>query len=292
MKRKDLVACMFFCLLNLSTYTYAKDSGKEILLTKPSLASFTSKKLPMNMQLNFWNIEKYDGTTWMKFTKANDAVEFFADLTNITPKIREQGVLAYPEVFYGYKPWDSTGISDKRFPLPAKISTLADLRFAFKYSFWYADSLPINFAPEIWLTKTEKPRKVTAGDAEIMIWLYADAQKPAGAIVDSFSSVIVFNGVKKEIKWSIYFASFDWDYIVFQASENLPKEGKIELPIKPLITKTKSVVTKNSSKIKSEDYDNMYMVDFEIGTEFGYPPTTTAAKMGLKFSDFTVKANK
>jgi hypothetical protein len=36
----------------------------------------------------------------------------------------------------------------------------------------------------------------------------------------------------------------------------------------------------------------MYMVDFEIGTEFGYPRTTTAAKMSYKFSDFKVIRNK
>jgi endoglucanase len=271
--------------------TFAKDSGKEILLTKPSLASFNSKNLPLNIQLNFWNIETYEGTTWLKYDKANDAVEFFADIYNIKPKTMEQGVLAYPEVFYGYKPWDSVGISNKKFPLPAKIADVADVRFAFKYAFTYADNLPINFAPEIWLTRTEKPTTITAGDAEIMIWLYANAQTPAGSIVDTFTSAIIFNGVKKEIVWTIYFAPFDWDYIVFQANENL-QQGAIEFPIKPILAKTKDIVAKNSTKIKVEDYDKMYMVDFEIGTEFGYPRTTTAAKMSYKFSDFKVIKNK
>jgi len=255
------------------------------ILNKPSSGDIKTKNLPLTMELNFWNIATYEGETWMAFYEKDDAIEYYADIKNIVLRSPSSWVHGYPEVYYGYKPWSSHGISLPKLPLPVKVSEFPEANFVMKHSLWYEKNLPINFAMETWITKTEKPNTVTNGDIEMMVWLYANNLGPAGKIVDTAKIPIILNGKEKELIWDIYFSPGGWDYIAFKSRENI-KEGEVKIPIKLFLVKLKDVISKYSSKVT--DYDNMYVLDWEIGTEFG-SPYIKDAKFGWIFSNFDIE---
>jgi hypothetical protein len=277
-------------MLNTAFYGATKKLSDTIILTSPSFTNFNSAKLPLSMELNFWNIESYEGKTFLKFSKKTDSIEFYAELSNVKQKNPGGWVLGYPEVFYGFKPWLSNGISAKIWPLPCKISELQDVYFGFDYEVWYENNLPVNLAMETWVTKEKYPGMVKEGEVEIMVWLYCNILNPAGFKVDSVEIPIVINGEEKTLTWEVWFSKMNWDYIAFKPNV-LNQKAKVEIPVKPFVEKAREVISKYSERVKVEDFDNMFFEVWETGTEFG-DPNTTSLKMGYRFSDFNIKKRK
>lgn len=286
--RKFIIIFLTFGLVvNLSFAAKSKKKADSITLQKPSFATFKTPNIPLSMELNFWNIKSYEGTTFLKYHQKSNIVEFYADLSNIVQQNASGWVLGYPEIFYGYKPWISNGISSEVWPLPQKVKELKDVVFSMKYQFWYKDNLPINLAMETWITKNSNATEAVSGDIEVMVWLYYNVLGPAGMKVDTVEIPIVINGEKKNIKWEVWFSKMAWDYVAFKSLE-LIQEGRVEIPVRAFIEKTKDIISNYSERVTVDDFDNMYVEDWEVGMEFG-SPQVREARFGFKFSEFNIK---
>ncbi len=257
----------------------------NIKLTEPSFTNFQAKNIPLSMELNFWNIESYQGTTYLEYQPEKDCVEFFASISNIKQKDPSGWVLGYPEVFYGFKPWLSSGFSSKKWELPAKVKNLAEVTFSFNYELWYKDNLPVNLAMETWITKEKYPPMVKEGEVEIMVWLYFNILNPAGFKTGEVKIPVVIDGKNVDMIWEVWYAKMKWDYIAFKAVKSFEK-ASVEIPIKPFVSKAREVINNFSERVK--DFDEMYIEGWEIGMEFGSPATTNAS-MGYKFFGFDIK---
>ncbi|MGB9857478.1 MAG: GH12 family glycosyl hydrolase domain-containing protein [Dictyoglomaceae bacterium] len=280
----SIVAILFLFTLSFSQTPKYKDS---FILKGPSSGDVITKNLPLTLELNFWNIARYEGDTWMAFYKEEDTVEYYADIKNIVLKDKNSWVHGYPEVYYGYKPWAAHGTSIEKLVLPKKVSEFPDVLFNLKYNVWYERNLPINFAMETWITKDLYQKTVNPGDIEMMVWLYANKLSPAGKKVAEVKIPIIINGNQKDITWEVYFSPMSWDYVAYKSKENII-QGKVKIPIKNFLKHLRTVIANNSSRITVEKYDQMYVNVWEIGTEFG-DPYTTEAKFGWTFSNFEIE---
>lgn len=56
------------------------------------------------LELNMWNLRTAKGSAVL--VKDRDLIIFYANLYEITQVSSEGWVTGYPEVFYGYKPWN------------------------------------------------------------------------------------------------------------------------------------------------------------------------------------------
>lgn len=284
---KRLLIFIFLLLLMIPILDAEPRYKDALILREPSSADIKTKNLPLTMELNFWNISSYEGETWMAFYEKDDTVEYYADIKNIVLKDKNSWVHGYPEVYYGYKPWSVHGTSCEKLVLPQKVSKFPDIYFNFKYSLWHESYLPINFAMETWITREEKQKSVSSGDIEMMVWLYAQKLGPAGRKVAEVKIPIVYNGKVKDIIWEVYVSPMSWDYIAYKSKENL-KEGEVKIPINDFLKNLRDIIKQYSRKITPEQFDQMYVTDWEIGTEFG-DPYTTSAKFGWTFSNFDIE---
>ncbi|MCX7820828.1 MAG: hypothetical protein N2258_04045 [Brevinematales bacterium] len=269
---------LFFLMLVLPLFGVEK---KEIVLTEPSFTNFQSKNIPLSMELNFWNTETYKGKTFLKYDPSIDTIEFFAELSDIKQKNPSGWVLGYPEVFYGFKPWVSNGLSIDKWKLPEQVKDLQNIVFKFGYEIWYKDNLPINLAMETWITKEKYPSSVKEGEVEIMVWLYYNILGPAGFKIGEVEIPIKINGKEKKMSWEIWYAKMTWDYVAFKPVIPFDK-AVVEVPIKPFVSKTREILANYSERVKVNDFDKMYFEVWEVGTEFGNPQTTNAT-FGYKF---------
>ncbi|MGC9002033.1 MAG: GH12 family glycosyl hydrolase domain-containing protein [Dictyoglomus sp.] len=286
--KKYLLLIVFLLLLITLSFSQTPKYKDAFILKEPSSGDVITKNLPLTIELNFWNIAKYEGNTWMAFYKEEDAVEYYADIKNIILKDKNSWVHGYPEVYYGYKPWSAHGNSIEKLVLPRKVLEFPDVLFNLKYNIWYERNLSINFAMETWITKEPYQKTVTAGDIEIMVWLYANRLSPAGRKVAEVKIPIILNGNQKDIVWEVYFSPGSWDYIAYKSKENII-QGEVKIPIKDFIKHLRTVIANNSSRITAEKYDQMYVTVWEIGTEFG-DPYTNEAKFGWTFSNFNIES--
>ncbi len=288
MRRTQIFTLLFLFILFLDLTSSQTPKYKDaFILTEPSLGDVRTEKLPLTLELNFWNIAKYEGNTWMAFYNKEDTVEYFADIKNIVLKDKNSWVHGYPEVYYGYKPWSAHGISTEKLILPKKVVEFPEVYFNLKYYLWHEKNLPINFAMETWITKEPYQKTVTSEDIEMMVWLYANRLGPAGRKVAEVKIPIILNGKPRDVVWDVYFSHGAWDYISYKSKENLI-EGEVKIPINEFIKNLRSIIANNSRRITSEKYDQMYVTVWEIGTEFG-DPYTTEAKFGWKFSNFDIE---
>ncbi|GGJ56159.1 Ig-like domain-containing protein [Deinococcus roseus] len=124
----------------------------------------------------------------------------------------EPTVYAYPEIIYGWKPWDTMTSTDPRFPM--KINGMPNVQMTWDVSGTRAGHY--DFAPEIWFTSTPgdgaaRPKDITT---EIMIWLDYDATtNPGGSKVASS----VIDGVSYDI-YSMFITTADasWRYLAYK----------------------------------------------------------------------------
>ncbi|WP_051964824.1 Ig-like domain-containing protein, partial [Deinococcus misasensis] len=121
-------------------------------------------------------------------------------------------VYAYPEIVYGWKPWDTMTSTDPRFPM--KINGMPNVQMT-----WDVEGTRTghyDFAPEIWFTSTPgdgaaRPQDITT---EIMLWLDYDAgTNPAGSKV----ATSVIDGVTYDVyKARISGGGATWDYLAYK----------------------------------------------------------------------------
>ncbi|KPU63586.1 hypothetical protein EP1X_03210 [Thermococcus sp. EP1] len=266
---------MFGCLENKG----------DVTLTEPG----SNRKIDYNgtelmMELNFWNIKEFNGSVELVYHRDNATIEFHANLSDIVMREPYRYVQGYPEVFYGYKPW--TG-HETRGELPKRVGVIETFEVILNYSLWHERDLPINLAMETWLTAEEKAREVKEGDVELMVWLYSNSLiRPAGSRIEIVKTPIVVNGTLKEVEWEVwvYCNALPWDLITFRLKRPI-KSGEIRFDVVPLLLITKEVFEENPCRVRK--FDELYLEDWEVGTEFGGPHKRSAT-FGWQISKFEI----
>lgn len=258
--------------------------GSAVLLTSPGLAEVEFRGLPIVLEFNFWNVRSYNGNALLKFD--GEKVLFEADLYDIVQVDPNSWVHGYPEIYYGYKPWSGKGVSSDVLKLPRKVNDLPDFHVVLEYSLWHEERLPFNLAVESWITREERPRAVTVGDVEMMIWLYNSILTPGGDRVGTLQVEMEVNGEVVETLWEVYYAEWGWDYLAFRLTTPL-REGKVVLPVKPFVEKTKEVIREFSKMKRVSNFDEMYFENVEVGTEFG-DPRTKESRFGWEIREFSI----
>jgi hypothetical protein len=230
------------------------------------------------MQINMWNLKSADGIAAMRY--CNGTFYYDQNLTNIVEQNPNSWVAGYPEVWFGYKPWASMGTRGA--PLPATVAGVmgSNLRISISYNISVEPSLPMDFAFDIWVTKSPNETSVGPGEQEIMIWFYYQNMFPAGSQVGQVTIPVILNGKPTNMTFLVSRQpSMPWEYIAFFASTPL-KSASIEFRLADFI--------KAAAQYTSiANYSEMWVDDVELGSEFGSPFTTSAAlswSLQLSFS--------
>ncbi|GEM45470.1 hypothetical protein DC3_11050 [Deinococcus cellulosilyticus NBRC 106333 = KACC 11606] len=123
----------------------------------------------------------------------------------------EPTVYAYPEIIFGWKPWDGGASTDARFPM--QVGGMPNV--ILNYEVEGTRSGHFDFAPEIWLTRSPGAGAARPWDiaTEIMVWLdYNDGAYPAGSRVASTT----IDGVPYDLyKARISTGEASWDYLTY-----------------------------------------------------------------------------
>nr|CRL09147.1 Cel12E [unidentified prokaryotic organism] len=222
------------------------------------------------MEINPWNIQDAQGKQIMEYDPNNNEIRFSSNLTDIVPKNSDRWIYGYPEVYFGSKPWNSK-VAGGLLKLPKKVSDLSGFTLKFEYSLEHDPNLPINLAMETWLTTDQLATSgVKAGDIEIMVWLYSSKLNPAGRKIDTVTVPMIVNGrlVNESFEvWKMEGMGSGWTYFAFRLTTPL-KSAEIGIDPTLFIKKVEGYIQTN--------VENLYMQDWEIGTEFGNPTTTSA----------------
>ncbi|MDI3472873.1 MAG: hypothetical protein PWQ20_958 [Thermotogaceae bacterium] len=257
---------IYFLILPLF---FSSTLGKPfIILTKPfSNSSVNLSGTPLIMELCLWNLNNYQGEA--KLIYKDEKISFLCNIINPMIIDPTKWVWAYPEVYYGYKPWSQISVNQGDIlSLPRKVRMLPNFELEIKYDILAPNWLSMNMALDSWITRKKYPTKAESGDVEVMIWLYSNKLKPAGKKVGEFSLQIGIDGMKKMFDWEIWYEKMDWDYIAFRIREPINGE-EVTLPILEFFKKAKEILEKNS--FISNSFDELYLEDLEFGSEFGNP---------------------
>ena len=151
---------------------------------------------------NVWSLNSADGGVKMSL---HGALETQVKLTNI---VNRPFIVGYPEVLYGYKPFQSVNtIQATPLLFPMSVSTLPALWMVSRYSITVPNQdLPVDFSYDLWITEAFRPNKVQKGDIELMIWLFHQNLKPAGKLLSkhSFTGAVWINGEAKTVPFDVY----------------------------------------------------------------------------------------
>ncbi|HEY8541568.1 MAG TPA: hypothetical protein VIL29_04245 [Pseudothermotoga sp.] len=256
-----MLVCATVIAMKITYPEHGKFANGYIDLNQDGLIDFV-------IETNLWNIERCDGFLKMESGDEN-LLDVEINLKNIVQINPHRWVHAYPEIWYGAKPWNKLGPTNNGLiDLPRKLSQLQNFSTTVDYVITRKDEKqPYNFAFETWLTKTISRRGVSAGEIEIMIWLAHANLHAAGTKVAEFDVPLILNGIKRNVIFSLFRADMDWEYFAFVAKEPLEKAS--------LTFDWSFFIRKAREFSKIENWQELYFTVVELGTEFGSPGYST-----------------
>ncbi len=241
----------------------------DLILKYPDEAWPTYKSQNFILEINPWNINyPAEGFAKMYFDWKS-IVTYVQDLKNI--EIINPGwyVLWYPEIYVGNKPWNWKFVKWKS-NLPSKIENLESLIVKSRWLYNHPNNLSCNFAMEGWFTKNQFQNSwVWNKEVEMMIMRYKNIQWPAWQKVWETVVPIVFNWKNIDVKFDIYLAHIGWDFITF-VPQNYQDFKNVDLEFDVL--KFVNIAKKYLPQIQ-----DLYLEDWELGTEYWTPNTNEAS---------------
>jgi endoglucanase len=229
------------------------------------------------VETNVWNITSASGTIVMTY---NNGLTVDIDLSNIQQEDADGWVHAYPEIWYGAKPWNTLGpVTDGPVPLPRKLSELNDFTTTVTYSMNRTDSgTPYNFPLETWLTRDTNrgENAIQSNEIELMIWLDGQGLQGFGSQVGTFTS----GGRTYNVYRSGAVSDPGWEGIAF-TPVSPQSSGTVTIQWGPFIQEAR----KYSDR---PDWEDLYFTAVEIGTEFGSPDYLQAG-LEWSLSQFTLE---
>jgi hypothetical protein len=153
---------------------------------------------------NLWSTPSAHGTVTMALAPALQTSVALTQITGTT------GIVGYPELIYGYKPFGPLTTSQSPAMLfPIALNKLPNVWLMTDYKMSVSDSnLPSNLAYDLWITQAYKGTGVKKGDIELMIWLYRNDDQPAGKLqpLETFTTPLWVNGTLQNGTFDVYAA--------------------------------------------------------------------------------------
>jgi BON domain/Glycosyl hydrolase family 12 len=259
-------------------YNYASPAI-DPLVSCSSEGGFTTATLgDLNLSGDLWNLAS--GSSGTVEMMASGSLRASVDFKKVVTK--SLGIAGYPNLTYGWQP-NGGGSSSlaSLLPLPVQISSLPNLWSIVNYalnppSAWLC---PIDFAYDIWITKSRDSTAVFNNDVELMIWLYAsDILPPIGLTpVETFHDVpTLINGTLTYPTWKAYIGR-NREGAATTVSLVLTSKAtraSVGVNIGQSIDKMISVLVKSSPYLgltwTREDLEKYYVNNVSLGSEFGY----------------------
>ncbi len=196
------------CLLQTSyatTVGLIPSSLPNLMWTWDSTAPTTVRAAGCaDITANLWSLPTANGNVTMAL---NPALQTNVALTSITSPA---GIVGYPEVLYGYKPFGPAMTNHSAgMTFPVAVSKLPNLWLMTDYRTSVTDAaLPTNLSYDLWITKSYEGTGVAVGDIELMIWLYRNDVQPAGSLQpqQTFTTPVWLNGVLQNGVFDVYTA--------------------------------------------------------------------------------------
>ncbi|MCE9532207.1 MAG: hypothetical protein K8T89_13970 [Planctomycetes bacterium] len=125
------------------------------------------------------------------------------------PYIGNDDVYAYPEIIYGWKPWDAFSTTTK---LPRQLSAINSIPTTYEIA--AAGTGIFNTAFDLWITTGATPTADTI-KSEVMIWVGNQDLTPASSIIDTVPATFG--------SFDLYRDAFpNWTYYAFVLDTPLP----------------------------------------------------------------------
>ncbi|MEM3713005.1 MAG: cellulase family glycosylhydrolase [Thermoproteota archaeon] len=233
-----------------------------------------------HIDINNWNVESASGGITMVFDPRTITLSVTADIQNAKPITWVNG---YPEIYFGRKPWDAQYANGLGIDFPLRVSDLFSKSLPVSFSVDIQSLYPsmgFNIAADAWIVRqsiANSPSTAPSqGDVEVMVWVFGQNLGPAGSKVGEEN----IGGRTWEV-WRMESVSWGgWQYIAFVPKGwNLAK-GSIEYDIAEFVRAT--------ARYTTFDISNHYLLDWEIGTEWGTMNSQGIAQFQWTISGFRI----
>lgn len=180
--------------------------------TAPNLTWSWNSTLPTTLRAagcaeftaNLWSTPRASGAVTMALKPALQTSVALTQITGTT------GIVGYPELIYGYKPFGPMTTSQSPgMVFPIALNKLPSVWLMTDYAMSVSDgNLPANLAYDLWITQAYKGVGVKKGDVELMIWLYRNDVQPAGKLqpLQTFTTPMWVNGTLQSGVFDVYAA--------------------------------------------------------------------------------------
>jgi len=210
--------------------------------------------------LNLWATGRASGTQRMYIYPGNNTVRVISGLTNVNTA----WVNGYPEVYVGRKPWDQTFVYGYGVKFPIPVDKLTPFIVSFYICINDLDpTMNFNIAPEGWIVRESVMKNPgtgpSAGDIELMVWLYRQYLQPAGSPRGVETIPIMLNGKIVNEQWEVWVGDMGWTYIAFKPTSFNFTCGSVAYDPTMFIQAAKKYVPMSG----------LYLLDWEVGTEWG-----------------------
>ena len=222
------------------------------------------------IQSNMWNLDEMDG--YLNISKIQDSLNFNVKIDKAKPKKRT--IFGYPEICVGNnlmgQRFNERSDINGKFPSNLKDLLERDVRLLTNFSIdqFAPLTLPFNISYDFWIRRELKLRMPDQDEYEIMIWMHKNKQKPIGEKKNSITIPCKIEGEYQEFNFDVWYGSAaQWKTITFTTEEDNPFVGmRTEISINEFFRESMKHMGR-----ERKDYDELYLMGLELGSEFGDP---------------------
>ena len=229
-----------------------------------------------------------NGSVAMSERSADAPLDTVVNFTQVSA--RAGGVVGYPELQYGPKPWCSrspcaSAPTSPSLPLPLPVDQLESVYPIASYAVVSGGGSPLgafDIAYDLWLTRSSTQNSANAGDVELMAWLdYNSSSILPGTPVGNFS-IPTFEGTTwAQARWDAYVQNVDvsnpanhWA-VVYLILHTPLSSGTVALDLTGMIGTAGDVLAaeapnswSTSGQNGSRAVSSLELDDIELGSEF------------------------
>lgn len=163
---------------------------------------------------DLYNTVAGQGNATLSEPRPGAALTTTVDFSNVSG--RSLGVVGYPELQYGAKPWCSKGpcpspAMDARLSLPAMVRSLPEVTAVVDYRVESRAGLAsgsFDLAYDLWMTRSPNATSASAGDLELMVWLdHQGASIVPGTPITTLLIPTLWSGRWAPLPWQFYLQS-------------------------------------------------------------------------------------
>jgi hypothetical protein len=250
-----------------------------------SSADFNDDGTPeVFVEINPWNVKSYKGVQRVVIDLLSRGIEVYIDVNDVNPSTWANG---YPEIMIGRKPWGKSYANGYGVPFPMRVRDAKPFIVSFYICLErYSPDMNLNIAADAWIVREPIAKSPGtppgSGDLEVMVWLFSNNLNPAGNKIGETRIPIVLNGTVVNAEWEVWRMDSvtwgGWQYIAFK-----PKNWK---HVCGYVAYNPIDFVREAAKYTTFDISDHYLLDWEIGTEWGTISSGGRALLLWRLRDF------